>query len=264
MVTTTNKGYELIVTGTEVDSWGDKLNTDVFTIIDANLGGVVTKSLTNVQVDLNAAESQNLRLVLNGTLTGNVLVTTQAIGMTIVENNCSGAFTVTFQKNGVGTPVTIPNGTKTLITTGASGDPSVIGNDFPAGTRLAFQQTTPPAGWTKDTTTGLNNAAMRIVTGTVGNGGSMDFTTAFADRTLSGTVQGTSLTIAQIPAHTHTYTPAVFASSSTGSGATRYDQQGTSTATGSTGGGESHSHGLSMNNLDLRVKYYDFSIGERA
>lgn len=264
MATSPNKGYELIVTGTEVDTWGDTLNTDVFTIIDSNLGGVVTKSLTNVQVDLNAAESQNLRLVLNGTLTGNVLVTTLAVGMTIVENQCTGNFSVTFQKNGVGTPVTLPNGTNNLVTTGASGNPQTIGIDFPAGTRMAFQQTTPPAGWTKDTTTvGLNNSAMRIVTGSVVNGGTDDFTTAFASRTATGTVGNTTLDITQIPAHTHSYDAPLITNSPTGSGASRVEAS-TPGSTGSAGGGQSHTHSLTMNALSFAVRYFDFSIGVKA
>ncbi len=262
MVTSPNKGYELIVTGTEVDTWGDVLNADVFTIIDSNLGGSVTKSLTNVPVNLNATESQALRLILNGTLTGNVLVTTLAVGMVIVDNQCTGNFAVTFQKFGVGTPIVLPNGTRNLVSLGASGDPGAVGVEFPTGTRLPFQQTTVPVGWTKDTTTiGLNNSAMRLVTGSVSTGGSQDFTTAFASNRLpSGTVGNTTLTINQIPAHDHTYDQAFFTGSPTGSGASRVEglQAG---ITGSTGGGQPHNHGLTMNNMDFAVRYFDFSIG---
>jgi len=41
-----------------------------------------------------------------------------------------------------------------------------------AGTRLAFNQTAAPTGWTKDTAAALNDSTMRIVTGAVGSGGS--------------------------------------------------------------------------------------------
>ena len=60
---------------------------------------------------------------------------------------------------------------------------------FPSGTRLLFQQTAAPTGWTKDTT--YNNYALRITSGTVTSGGSVAFTTAFASQAVSGTV-GTS------------------------------------------------------------------------
>lgn len=64
----------------------------------------------------------------------------------------------------------------------------------PAGTRMPFGQTAAPTLWTKDTT--HNNKAMRLVTGTVSSGGSTAFTSIFASRTL---------TTAEMPAHTHTF-----------------------------------------------------------
>jgi hypothetical protein len=266
MAVTPAKGYELIVTGTLIDTWGDKLNTNVFTFIDSNLGGIVTKSLTNVQVDLSATESQALRLVLTGTLTGNVLVTTQAVGMTIIENGCTGAFTVTFQKNGVGSAVTIPNGTNNLVTTGASGNPALIGIDFPSGTRIPFQQTTPPAGYSKDTSTvGLNNSAMRM-----------------ASQTPTGTVGNTALDTTQIPAHGHPFRYTNFIGEHqtiSTSGAIVMNQDGTHTSAsafsgtvsdtfgeeiGGTGGGQVHTHSLTMNAINLAVRYFDFVIGVKA
>jgi hypothetical protein len=57
---------------------------------------------------------------------------------------------------------------------------------FDSGTRLAFQQTAAPTGWTKDLT--HNNKALRIINGTVGTGGTVAFTTAFASKSVSGTV----------------------------------------------------------------------------
>lgn len=81
---------------------------------------------------------------------------------------------------------------------------------IPSGTRMLFQQTAAPTGWTKDTT--QNNKALRIVSGTVGSGGSVDFTAAFASKavagtisstTATGTVGNTTLSITQIPSHTH-------------------------------------------------------------
>lgn len=280
MVTTPNKGYELQVTGTNTNTWGTVLNTDVFTRIDDNLGGVVTKSLTNVNVNLSAAESRMLRLVLNGTLTGNVLVQTEAIGMTIIENNCTGSFSVTFRKNGIGSAITIPNGTKVLATTGASGNPNLIGVDFPAGTRLPFQQTTPPAGWTKEAGAGFNDAAFKCTTGTVApTGGTRPFSTAFTGtRTPSGAVGGTTLTESQIPAHGH---PTRMATVGNNNGATGglmvtttglSDQPANSGDVGSTigfqiggtGGSQSHTHSLTMNQMDFDVKYVEFTIGVKS
>lgn len=41
---------------------------------------------------------------------------------------------------------------------------------FPAGTRLIFQQTAAPTGWTKETGSNFSDAALRGVTGTVSDG----------------------------------------------------------------------------------------------
>lgn len=54
---------------------------------------------------------------------------------------------------------------------------------FPTGTKMLFQQTAAPTGWTKDTT--HNNKALRIVNGTASTGGTTAFTTVFGARTLT-------------------------------------------------------------------------------
>lgn len=59
---------------------------------------------------------------------------------------------------------------------------------FPSGTRLVFAQTAAPTGWTKDTT--HDNAALRVVSGTAGSGGTQNFTTAFTTQGVSGSVGG--------------------------------------------------------------------------
>ena len=64
---------------------------------------------------------------------------------------------------------------------------SLTGVDpFPSGTSMLFQQTAAPTGWTKQTT--HNDKALRIVTGTVGTGGSAAFSTALATPSVSGSV----------------------------------------------------------------------------
>lgn len=54
---------------------------------------------------------------------------------------------------------------------------------FPAGTRLLFQQATAPTGWTKDA--GVTDAMLRVTGGTTMSGGTADFATVFAPRTIS-------------------------------------------------------------------------------
>jgi hypothetical protein len=60
-----------------------------------------------------------------------------------------------------------------------------------AGSRMLFEQSTAPTSWTKDTTS-HNNKALRVVTGTAAPGGSTAFSTIFASRAVSGTINPTT------------------------------------------------------------------------
>lgn len=171
---------------------------------------------------------------------------------------------------------------------------------FPAGTRMLFQQTTPPAGWTK-VTSDVNGRALRVVSGTVGAGGTNSFTDAFNSANTSsasgtgntgasgtgntgaggtGNTGSTVLTVNQIPAHSHTVlrsgvgAPPAEGLSAATSGAATED------IIGETGGGEGHTHtgpshthtgpshthtGPShTHTVNLDVLYLDVIVAERA
>lgn len=72
---------------------------------------------------------------------------------------------------------------------------------LPANTKMLFQQTSAPTGWTKDTT--HNDKALRVVSGEAASGGATAFTSVFGS---SKTTGGTGLTSSHLPAHTHTAT----------------------------------------------------------
>ncbi len=270
MPTTANKGYEVQVTGTNVDTWGDILNDDVIDIIDSNLGGIVTKTLASSNVNLSATESEALIVRLIGTISANIAVTTLAKGMTMVENLTSGAFSVTFAFFGVGSPVTIPQGTRAvIITDGTNGARTAADNqsEFASTTSIIFCQAAAPTGWTKET--GSNNAGLRLVSGTgAATGGSVDFTTAFASQTPAGSVGNTTLTVDQMPSHSHEYIPnSQIQRDGTGSSSGSFVMMadGNNTATlasvissiATTGGGQSHNHTFTGSAINLAVKYVD-------
>ena len=75
---------------------------------------------------------------------------------------------------------------------------------FPSGTKMIFQQTNAPTGWTK-ITSNTNQRALRVVSGTAGSGGSHNFTSVFtSSRATSGaSVSSHTLTTNEIPSHTH-------------------------------------------------------------
>jgi hypothetical protein len=123
---------------------------------------------------------------------------------------------------------------------------------------MLFKQSAPPIGWTKITSD--NDAAIRIVSGAVGSGGSVAFATAFASHAISGTVAGHTLTIAEMPSHSHNSFSAATISTSygaaLGSGANGAGDPGLKYLP-SDGGGQPHTHGFSATSLDLAVKYVD-------
>jgi microcystin-dependent protein len=123
---------------------------------------------------------------------------------------------------------------------------------FPAGTRMLFQQSSAPPGWRKDTT--HNDKALRIVSGSVGAGGSVAFSTAFG-RTAT---DAHTLTTAEIPAHSHAIS--VGFSTTANNFVTSLGAAADSTRVTATdgGGGGAHTH-----DIDLRVLFVDVIIAEK-
>ena len=64
---------------------------------------------------------------------------------------------------------------------------------FPSGTKMLFQQTAAPTGWTK-VTSGVDNKALRVVSGTAGSGGSNAFSNTLADRSITANAGNTTAT----------------------------------------------------------------------
>lgn len=144
---------------------------------------------------------------------------------------------------------------------------------LPAGTRMSFQQTAAPTGWTKDTTAAIDNSACRFVTGTASSGGSVAFTTAFASQSVTGTNGASAaytLATADIPSHTHVVPTYEGTGSTAGGGTLYYSRRGDLTyqplGAAATGGGGAHSHGaagFTGTAINLAVKYYDFIIASK-
>jgi hypothetical protein len=159
---------------------------------------------------------------------------------------------------------------------------------FPSGTRMLFQQTTAPVGWTKVTT--HNNKALRLVNGTVGSGGTQPFTTAFSNKSVTGSVAGTvaghTLTLSQMPSHRHFTINGVTTTSypvPTASNSVTFKSNGSFSGpnytltgdaseptigrTNAQGGGGSHNHGWSGTftgtAIDMTVQYVDVIIASK-
>ena len=130
-----------------------------------------------------------------------------------------------------------------------------------AGTKMIFNQTAAPTGWTKVTGSG-NDHALRLTTGTVGTGGSVAFETAFA----SHTGAAHTLALSETPSHNHNWNRRIGGGGST----VGYDSAPNATNASSNvsvltapmaaaGGGGSHSHG----SIDLNVSFVDVIIATK-
>lgn len=73
----------------------------------------------------------------------------------------------------------------------------------PAGTRQLFQQSTAPEGWTRYTSSSIDNVAFRIVSGTSGGsgGGNVDFSTIFRNSATS--TNSFTITRSETAVHNH-------------------------------------------------------------
>ena len=172
-----------------------------------------------------------------------------------------------------------------------------IVSGVPSGTRMLFQQTAAPTGWTKDTS--FDQHALRVTTGTVDSGGTLDFTGAFAAGiSTGGTVASHVLTVAELPSHTHgvtdgghnhgvndpghdhSYDTAIVSGnteSGSGDGEAFNETRRTSDnrtgisinsananiAIQNTGAGNAHTHAFTAGSIDLAVKYVDVIIAQK-
>jgi len=154
----------------------------------------------------------------------------------------------------------------TTITGDGSGLSGV--QEFPAGTKATFVQTSAPTGFTTDTTSTLTECCLQVVNGTGGGtGGSDQFSSVFTGSkaasapsapidissltlTSSLTAGDTTLSTPQLPSHTHPSSAGRsggggnFFTNNPGPQSTRSNSN-TNRNSGSAGGGGAHSHTIS-------------------
>ena len=180
------------------------------------------------------------------------------------------------------------------LTTSTAQKQAISATAFASGTKMVFNQTAAPTGWTKVTGSG-NDHALRVVTGTVGTGGSVDFTTAFASQSIAAhtlsadsctlaahtiSVSGHTLATSEMPSHTHSYFNKCNRIAYGFIADCHAHCLCCGRSTGSTGGGGSHTHGVGGSqtheahthafsgaqthaDLNLAVKYVDIIIAEK-
>lgn len=160
---------------------------------------------------------------------------------------------------------------------------------FPSGTNTLFNQTNAPTGWTKSTTN--TDYTLRIVSGSTGGTftNTLGFSTAMVNTAWTGTISTVNSSVAgslaDLPAHTHTYTTAIgpqsyaysFQQYSGGTPAPFFytaqqpSAPGYAAVSGPGGGGITHTHTLTIGSTSfsgsgtalLNVQYVDFILASK-
>ena len=221
-------------------------------VSDPTMGGDLSGTASNAQIVANAVGTTEIAngAVTNAKLGSNSVtadkIAADAVGASEIAANAVGASELNVSGNGTTSQFLRADGDGTFTWA------TPVSGAFPAGTRLAFRQSTAPTGWTKDTTAAINNALLRLVTGNVSQGGAANFSTWNSQQT-SG---AHTLSTAQIPSHTHTFS--TDNDTETTNGAQEGDNR-VARATSATGGNGSHTHSVAKN-----IKYYDFIIASKA
>ena len=187
-VTNANVVSNAAIAGTKVSpDFGSQNISTTGTIGSSNI------TITNTQPFISLQDSDNENDFEVGNAGGTFRVRDVDAGVNRLTINSSG--TAGFSGNldvGAGIDVT---GNITVTGTVDGVDIAAFkqefDNAFPAGTRMIFQQTSAPTGWTK-VTTGVNNHALRVVSGTAGSGGNVAFSSAFATRGINATAGNTT------------------------------------------------------------------------
>jgi hypothetical protein len=177
------------ITGTSFSGNGSALTA-------INATAITTGTLDNARTTAASANGASTIVArdANGSFSGNVVTGTTGT-FTNVSGNGSAISAINAANITTGTVATARLGSGTAnSSTFLRGDQTYAvvssGTLIPSGTVMLFAQTAAPTGFTKNVSTG-DNSALRVTTGTVGTGGSVAFTTAFASQTPSGSVSTT-------------------------------------------------------------------------
>ena len=160
-------------------------------VISGNAGDLTFYDSTNavnrlvIQQDGHVDVTGNLDVGAGIDVTGDITCNGTVDGVDIATKNTlfdgltasSGVL-----KNGVtGTTQAQSDNTTKISTTAYVRTAISEAQAFPSGTKMLFQQTSAPTGWTK-VTSSVDNKALRVVSGTVGSGGTNAFSNTLASR----------------------------------------------------------------------------------
>ncbi len=281
--------------GENANTWGTRLNQNVIDMVDEAVAGYESidvsaqSSITLTAANGTTDQSRNFGLRFTGGLAANcTVVAPNAEKIYYISNETSGGKGIVIKAGSA--KVTVGTGARSLVATNGT-NISQLSSEFESGTRMAFAQAAAPTGWTVETCATYNNAALRIITAATsgtggGTAGTNTFNGAFSSTiavvvsgiaaSVTGNTGSTTLTLSQIPSHTHTvstnFVLGATDTSRTTSPPTADGGSGSATqptfATGSAGGGAGHTHSLNSHHhvvsaagsFNLNPKYVNFIV----
>lgn len=114
---TPNKALTLPQVGGDENSWGTENNTSLSALDTITGGSVSVACAGNVDVTLTTAQAQNLIIKPAGILTANINLLFPQPGFYLIDNLCTGAFSLTAKNTAGGTGAVAPQGTPIWIAT---------------------------------------------------------------------------------------------------------------------------------------------------
>ena len=207
-------GTKLENSGVTAGSYGSSSAIPIVTV-DAQ-GLVTAASTTAIDSTTIANGSASVAVASNGPITsnanhdfsagidvtGNITVSGTVDGVDVAtRDTLFGGLTSSsgVLSNGVTATTQAVSDDSTKVATTAYVQDAITEYVFPSGTKMLFQQTAAPTGWTK-ITSGVDNKALRVVSGTAGSGGTNAFSNTLADRSITANsanaTQGGNISVA--------------------------------------------------------------------
>jgi hypothetical protein len=134
----TNLGIELIGTGDQSGTWGNTTNSNLGTLIEQSISGVVTQAMADSNQTItipNGATgvARNMYIECTGALTAaRQLIVPTNKKLYFIFNNTTGGFAITVLVSGQ-TGVSVPNGKKVILAMNSAGTDIVDATNYLSG-----------------------------------------------------------------------------------------------------------------------------------
>jgi len=158
-----NLKLELITTGTQAGTWGNTTNTNLGTLVEQAISGVVTQAMADADQTITIPDgasgvARNMFIECTGALTAarSLIVPTNK-KLYFVSNATTGGFAITVKVSGQ-TGVSVPMNAKVILVMNSAGTDIVVATNYMAALTLgaALPVTSGGTGVTTSTGSGAN------------------------------------------------------------------------------------------------------------